>query len=295
MATQNVINAQDIAAGEAIKIEPLEGEAQHENIVMALRDEYKEPLTNVSTGAFGLLVTGLSEDFTSRTRIPVGMLTEVVDAIGEIVEGAKGLFIRPALIFTTGFVSPGAVIFCTEPVSMQVSDKLNIVIVEFLAKLKRKSNPDYTIEFIDAIREDGLIAFEVAVNKTIENVGGKRLTHDITLLEPKGGRLAIVNGTLQAPHSDLPEPSKREEKYKGILMAHDVSQRKIKIKKGDKMVEISTDFETHHVAITCVLSKLMAEVIVDVVESHRAGEIVGVEMNNIAFDVSCWSANVNDT
>jgi hypothetical protein len=212
------------------------------------------------------------------------MLTQIVDVIGEIVEGAEGLYIKPTLIFSSGLASPGAVIFSPQPLASPILERLNIVIVEFLAKLKRKSNPAYTSEFVNAIKNEGKPVFEAAVYRTLENVGGKRLAHNITLLESKGERLAVMQGTLQALESELPKPVDCLMKYRGILVAHDVYLRRLKIMVGNRTMEIGTDFEKHHGAITHVLHVLMANVVVDVVESRRDDRVVSIELKDIAFD-----------
>lgn len=281
MAAKKASAKELIEKSNEIKLQVIDNTQHHGNLVIAFKDEYFEGIQDFKSGALGTLVTGLSEDLTSRTKLPVAMLTELVDVVGDLIEGAVGIYIKPALFFSNGNVSPGAAVFSENLLPPEVVYKMNIFATTFLYKLARIQNPNYKLEISEILKPNTIEIFDAAATRTLNEVGGTRLTQGIVLLDSQGANLAIMSGTLRNLKNQLPEPKEFPATYCGVLDGHSVGRRYVTLDINSKMINIDADFELLYDEITTVLQGLRSKVNARVVEWRRGDDLVSVQLKSI--------------
>lgn len=269
-----------------LQLEVIGNPESHPGFVMALKDSYSEEIEGVESDAFGKMVMGVSESLTLRTRTPIGLLTHLIANISDIVEGANGLYVRPTLIFQSNLVSPGAAVFCESPLSEEIIAEVHIVAREFLNKLRRKSHEGHTLFSKATVKKNAESLYEAALEKTLEEVGGKNLSHKVLLLGSQGETLSTLDGVLRRSDPGLPPVPGEPTKYEGILMGHDIGRRKIILEVDKRRVEIDADFEELHDYIVGVLHVLRANVVAEVSERKKDNQIVGIDLRKIALGKS---------
>lgn len=290
----NTVNEVNAKVKENLQLKVVGSEANHHNFVMVLKDSYSEEIEDVDTKSLGNIVAGVSAELTSRTRIPVGVLIHLIANIGDIVDGAHGLFLKPTLIFDSNSVSPGAVVISETQLSEKIKTDVCIVTSDFLGKLIRKPQEGHSIFYKNAVQEEKVEPiFVAALEKTLEEVGGKSLSHKVALLDAEGDTIHTLEGIMRRPGSSkAPEPGE-PTKYNGILMGHDIGKRKIVLEVEKRRIEVDVDFDELFDKITKVLHVLRANVVAEVIESKLDNQIVSIDLKSIDFNKSSTETKEN--
>jgi hypothetical protein len=253
----------------------------HDNLVFVFKDEYLEKIQEFRSDALGICVAGISENFTSRTKLPVAMLKELVDVLGDLIEGAVGIYIKPAIFFLSGTASPGAAVFSENLLLPEVLYKINIFATTFLYKLARAQNPNSKLELHEILEPNTIEIFDAAAARTLNKVGGTRLTQGIVLQDYQGSNLAIMSGTLRNSKTQLPELKEYPARYCGFIDGHSVARRFIALDINNKIINIDADFDLLYDQITNVLQGLRLKVNAEVAEWRRGDDLISVQLKSI--------------